>query len=88
VAAASCSEALRKAESPDLSAAIVDINLGGGEDCSAVCERLSERGIPFVFFTGEVRPHILLRWPNAPVLTKLADKALILETVAALSHRE
>jgi CheY-like chemotaxis protein len=86
VAAANCSEALRMAGTQGLSAAIVDIDLGHGEDCTAVCERLSERGVPFVFFTGEVRPDILLRWPHAPVLTKLADKARILETVTALFH--
>jgi CheY-like chemotaxis protein len=87
LSAASCSEALRLVNTPGLSAAIVDINLGHGEDCSAVCERLSERGIPFVFFTGEVRPHILLKWPNAPVLTKLAERARIIEAVATLFPR-
>jgi DNA-binding response OmpR family regulator len=87
VSAASCSEALRLAVSPGLSAAILDIDLGHGEDCSAVCERLSERGIPFVFFTGEVRPDILLKWPHAPILTKLAEKARIIEAVAALLTR-
>jgi CheY-like chemotaxis protein len=84
VAAATCADALRVADNPGLAAAIVDIDLGRGENCSAVCERLSERCIPFVFFTGEARPDILLRWPHAPVLTKLADKTRIIETVAAL----
>jgi CheY-like chemotaxis protein len=85
VSAANCSEALRMVDSPGLSAAIVDIDLGRGEDCSEVCERLSERRIPFLFFTGEVRPNILLKWPDAPVLTKLADKARIIEVVAGLT---
>jgi DNA-binding response OmpR family regulator len=85
VSAGSCREALRLADSPGLSAAIVDINLGRGEDCSEVCERLSERHIPFLFFTGEVRPDMSLRWPDAPVLTKLADKARIVEVVADLT---
>jgi len=85
VSAANCSEALRMAESPGLSAAIVDIDLGRGEDCSEVCERLSERRIPFLFFTGEVRPDILLKWPDAPVLTKLANKARIIDVVAGLT---
>lgn len=85
VSAANCSEALRMVNSPGLSAAVVDIDLGHGEDCSEVCERLSERGVPFVFFTGEVRSDILQRWPDAPVLTKLADKASIIQVVARLT---
>lgn len=83
--AANCKDALRLVDSHGLSAAIVDIDLGHGEDCSEVCERLLERNIPFVFFTGEVRPDILRRWPDAPVLTKLADKARIIQVVAGLT---
>jgi CheY-like chemotaxis protein len=85
VSAGNCSDALRLADSPGLSAAIVDIDLGRGEDCSEVCERLSERHIPFLFFTGEVRPDISLRWPDAPVLTKLSDKARMIEVIADLT---
>jgi len=76
-------EALRMINTPGLSAAVVDISLGRG-DCSAVCERLSRNGIPLVFYTGDARPDILLRWPSAPVLTKLADKERIVEVVAGV----
>ena len=76
-------EALRIINVPGLSAALVDINLGRG-DCSAVCERLSRQGVPFVFYTAEARPEILLKWPNAPILTKLADKQRIVEVVAGV----
>jgi hypothetical protein len=69
---------------PDLSAAVVDINLGRGDDCSAICKRLSDRRIPFVFYTGEARADIMLKWPNAPVLTKLADKERVVEVVAGV----
>lgn len=75
--------ALRMIDVPGLSAALVDINLGGA-DCSAVCERLTRQGVPFVFFTGEARPDILLKWPNAPVLTKLAGRQRIVEVVAGV----
>src|SRR5262245_33427808 len=71
ISAADAKEALRMIDLPDLSAAVVDINLGGG-DCAAVCRRLSERRIPFVFYTGDARADILVQWPDAPVLTKLA----------------
>jgi CheY-like chemotaxis protein len=76
--------ALRAIEGLGLSAAVVDINLGQ-EDCSAVCERLSDAGIPFVFFTGEARPEVLLRWPRTPMLTKLASKQRIVEVLAGLT---
>lgn len=82
ISAADSREALRMIGLPDLSAAVVDINLGDGDDCSAVCKRLSERGIPFVFYTGEARADILRKWPDAPILTKLADKQRIVEVVA------
>ena len=79
--AADAQEALRMINVPGLSAAVVDINLERG-DCSAVCERLSRQGVPFVFYTADARPDIL--WPNAPVLTKLADKERIVEVVAGV----
>src|SRR5262247_585794 len=50
VSAADSKEAVRMIGLPDLSAAVVDIDLGDGDDCSTVCKRLSERGIPFVFY--------------------------------------
>jgi CheY-like chemotaxis protein len=67
----------------DLSAAVVDISLGS-DDCSAVCKRLSEGAIPFVFYTGHVRAGVLMKWPEAPVLTKLADKGRVVEVVAGV----
>jgi hypothetical protein len=84
VAAARSIEAIQMINWQALSAAVVDIDLGRGEDCSAVCERLSERGVPFVFFRGDARVDILLMWPHAPVLTKLAAKTRLVEVAASL----
>jgi DNA-binding response OmpR family regulator len=81
--AADTQEALRMIDVPGLSAALVDINLDH-DDCSAVCERLSRNGVPFVFYTGEARADILLKWPGAPVLTKLVDKKRMVEVVAGV----
>lgn len=83
VSAANRKEALRMISLPGLSAAVVDMNLGGA-DCSDVCMRLSDSGIPFVFYTGDARADILQKWPDAPILTKLADKQRIVEVVAGL----
>jgi CheY-like chemotaxis protein len=76
--------ALRAIELLDTSAAVLDINLGR-TDCAAVCERLSDGGIPFVFFTGEARPDIMRRWPTTPVLTKLASKQRVIAVLAGLT---
>ena len=84
ISAADSKEAVRMIDLPDLSAAVVDIDLGDGDDCSAVCKRLSERGIPFVFYTGNARADILRQWPRAPVLTKLADGQRVVEVVAGV----
>ena len=83
VCAANRKEALRIISLPGLSAAVVDMNLGE-HDCSDVCKRLSDSGIPFVFYTGDARADILQKWPDAPILTKLADKQRIVEVVAGV----
>jgi DNA-binding response OmpR family regulator len=81
--AANRKEALRMISLPGLSVAVVDMNLGE-HDCSDVCKRLSESGVPFVFYTGDARADILQKWPGAPILTKLADKQRIVEVVAGI----
>ena len=45
------SDALMMAEDPALSAAVLDHNLNEG-DSSAVCDKLKERNIPFVLYSG------------------------------------
>ena len=47
--------ALVAVEDPALSAAIVDHALGDG-DSSELCERLKERKVPFVTYSGYVNP--------------------------------
>jgi CheY-like chemotaxis protein len=83
VSASDTTEALRLISESNISAAVVDISLGT-EDCSVVCERLAEAGIPFIFYTGDARPDILRKWPSAPILTKLVDKKRIVEVVAGI----
>lgn len=45
------SDALMMAEDPALSAAVLDHDLNEG-DSSAVCNRLKERNVPFVLYSG------------------------------------
>ena len=44
-------EALNKVEHPDLSAAVLDHELNDG-DTSQICDRLDQRNIPFVIYSG------------------------------------
>jgi CheY-like chemotaxis protein len=49
--AKSLSDALRKVECPTLCAAVLDHALNDG-DASQICERLDQRSIPFVIYSG------------------------------------
>jgi DNA-binding response OmpR family regulator len=44
-------DALSKVECPDLSAAVLDHSLNDG-DASQICDRLDQRNIPFVVYSG------------------------------------
>jgi DNA-binding response OmpR family regulator len=71
VIAGTLQEGLRLAEDPRLSAAILDLALGE-DDSSPLCARLSERGIPFIIYTGYAdvppacRAGVILRKPAPP----------------------
>jgi CheY-like chemotaxis protein len=53
--------------------AILDINLGG-EKVFPVCERLAERGVPFVFCTGYGLAGVPADFATAPTLAKPYDE--------------
>ena len=44
-------DAFEAAQNADISAAVLDVNLGDG-DCGPVCEVLARRQVPFIFHTG------------------------------------
>jgi DNA-binding response OmpR family regulator len=73
-------EALRLAEAPGLSAAVLDIALGDGT-CTPLCERLRQRNVPFVLYTGLHRdrlgPH-----RGAIRVTKPASAQTLVDSVA------
>jgi DNA-binding response OmpR family regulator len=86
VSASTVADAIRLAHSGDLSAAILDIRLGG-QDCSPVCHHLSAQSIPFIFYTGYTPA--LDEWAGIPVVTKPAARGQIIEAVSDLcqSHQ-
>src|SRR5262249_43574350 len=49
--ASSVTQALRLTQTPALSTAVIDIKLGT-ENAEPVCEALSQRQVPFVFYTA------------------------------------
>ena len=69
--AGSVSEGLAKIEivAPDLDAAVLDVNLGG-EKVYPVAEKLTERGVPFIFATGYGTAGIAPAFARVPTLAK------------------
>jgi CheY-like chemotaxis protein len=74
-AASRLDRALTLASRDDLSAGVLDFNLGNA-DSTLVCWKLFDRGIPFLFHTG--RFYTAFRhWPSARVIFKTANQGLI-----------
>jgi len=70
--------ALQLAGHPDLSAAVLDYRLGQ-EDTSAICVRLGQRGVPFMFHSGydDMRE----QWPHAVRVPKPASPPELIQAV-------
>ena len=68
-AAATVSQALALIDTQTFDAAMVDLNLGGGNSYP-VADALSERGVPFVFSTGYSSQSVKDGYRDRPVLGK------------------
>ena len=87
----SVATALALVEAGGIDAAILDVNLRGGEKSSPVAEALAAQGIPFVFATGggdDEHRRALPRPPAAdkPFTMDGLEKALAASTLAARSR--
>jgi len=69
-------EALRCADYPALSAGVVDFHVGS-ENAEPVCEALTLRDVPFIFFTG-LSGRLSERWSETPVVAKPAAPETII----------
>lgn len=78
--------ALALTASEGLGVAILDLQLLR-ESALAVAQDLNERGIPFIFYTGQVDlESIQARWPRCKILQKPASaKVLVAAVAGALS---
>jgi CheY-like chemotaxis protein len=54
----------------DVDAAVLDVNLGGGQRVYPVADLLAEKGVPFVFATGYGSDGIDPRFRGVPVISK------------------
>ncbi len=80
-AATQHAHALQLAGHPDVSAAVLDCRLGQ-DDTSAICSRLEERGVPFMFYSGSDDMHQF--WPNAIRVPKPANAHELIEAVKGM----
>lgn len=78
-------DGLRLAGHPDLSAAVLDFGLQD-DDGAALCERLNERGIPFILHSGYT--HIHEACLAGTVIAKPADPMELVAAIARLLHPE
>jgi DNA-binding response OmpR family regulator len=85
LSAATLYEGLPLAEHPQLSAAILDFGLRDG-DSGVLCARLTERGIPFIVYTGYDQVHEACR--AGVLVRKPALPETLLRTVAQLLERK
>ena len=81
VSAGRLADAVKAVGRYQISAAVLDINLGG-ENCSVLCQHLSQRQIPFVFYTGYPTPPD--GWAHVPIITKPAHRTQIADAVERL----
>jgi DNA-binding response OmpR family regulator len=75
LAAGRLDEALRLADHPAVSIAVLDFDLGDG-DSTPVCWKLVDRAVPFLFHTGRVY-RAFQQWPAAPVILKASSHELV-----------
>jgi DNA-binding response OmpR family regulator len=77
-------DALAMADRKSVAAAILDVRVGR-ETIAPVARRLASRGIPFVFYTGQIEndPE-LAEWGGCKILNKPARAGAIVAAVANL----
>jgi two-component system, chemotaxis family, sensor kinase Cph1 len=86
VTARHINDGLRIAEHRQLSVAVLDLELGD-EDSTIVCRRLTERAIPFLFYSGYDAAYVRDKWPNATVVLKPAGERVLITALLHLLER-
>ncbi len=80
----SVASALERVGQGGIDAAILDVNLRGGEKSTPVAEALAAAGVPFVFATGGGDDSVDVRFRDRPVLQKPFTMDGVAKALAAL----
>lgn len=84
VKCATVEQALQALAADAFTAAILDVRLAR-ETISPVARKLTELGIPFIFYTGEVTcESTMTQWPRVRIVSKPARPAVLVNAVAEL----
>jgi DNA-binding NtrC family response regulator len=79
--ASDVAEALALVTRETLSAAVLDVRLGGGT-VEPIAEALFDRGVPFVFYSGQAPNEVsFLRWPKATFVAKPSPSHMLTEAI-------
>ncbi len=81
--ASTIDEARELVERPNITAAVVDLRLHG-QSVRGVVQRLTDRAVPFLFYSGHDDAPTARSWPKVPLLTKPQDPAAILNMLAEI----
>ncbi len=76
--------ALERVRQGGIDAAILDLNLRGGEKSTPVAQALADAGIPFVFATGGSDDSVEAQFRGRPVLQKPFTMDGVAKALAAL----
>lgn len=75
--------ALARLDKDAIGVAVLDLRVGR-ESIAPVARRLAERGVPFVFYTGQIESDPIIKaWPAARFVQKPASSRTIVDAVAA-----
>jgi DNA-binding response OmpR family regulator len=79
-------DALSMVERSRLSAAVLDLEFGD-DDTTVVCRHLTERGVPFLFYSGYDDAYVCDKWPGATVVIKPAGEQVLIAALSELIGR-
>lgn len=65
-----CAQAIERIDQGGIDAAILDVNLRGGEQSWPIAERLAALGVPFILATGGSGDMIAEAFRDRPILAK------------------
>ena len=85
--AASLPKALKLADTPGLSLAILDFQLGP-QNSLPVATKLHAAGVPFIFHTASKAPVLSEIWPGVPILPKPAPLGKLVSTLVSLVAKD